>query len=236
MDLNFDEIDFSKLQIKSDDKKEKVVEKYDKTTMETYRIKRLLKVCPLSDNEVPVHLRFEYEHRWDPISGEIIEKDEVGPLCFNAITLYDYIFTNRFKGLWNPATDGYEGYYGDLIGLGNKLEIKSRGSNPEKYLFRLPIIDCYLHPEHNYSIITMGPILSDDDIKKIDDVVTKYHKNKNFLTTLSKLKELYDNAICDEPNSKEYEDFKEKNKNLSEYELKEKFNRMCVDKLVRSKY
>lgn len=237
MDFNFDEIDFSRLTVKKDSEvKNKQLPKYDKTTTESYRIKRLLKIDPLTDLEVPEHLRFEFEHKWNPVSGEVTGLDEVGPLCFNAITLYDYLFDNRYKGLWNPATDGYEGYYGDLVGSGVKLEIKSRGNNPEKYLFRLPIIDCYLHPEHNYSIITMGPKLLDEHIKKIDDIILKYHKNKNCLTPLSKLKEFYDKAIETEPNCKEFEDFKSKNENLDDKELKERFNRIHVDKLVRIKY
>ncbi len=236
MDLSFEQIDFAKLSIKSDAKEKKSIDKYDKTTTETYRLKRLLKIDPLTDLEVPEHLRFEYEFKWDPISGEVIEKDEVGPLCFNAITLYDYLFQNRFKGLWNPATDGFEGYYGDLVGSGSKLEIKSRGLNPEKYLFRLPIIDCYLHPEHNLSLITMGPILSDSHINSIDEIVKKYHKNKNYITPLIKLKELYDKAISKEPDCHGFKEFKAKTENVSENEVKEKFNRICVDKLVKMKY
>jgi hypothetical protein len=256
MDFNFEQIDFSKLQKKekpnssnisiganinntndkSSIKSNEII--YDKTTTETYRIKRILKIDPLTDTEVPEHLRFEFEYKWQPLTGEIIGKDEVGPLCFNAITLYDYIFSNRFKGLWNPASDGFQGYYGDLVGSGSKLEIKSRGSNPEKYLFRLPIIDCYLHPEHNYSLITMGPILSDEHINSIDIIIKKYHKNKHYLTPLSKLKDLYDKAINPEPdvNSEEYKKLKSTNSNLTEQELKEKFNRVCVDELVKIKY
>ncbi len=242
MDLNFDQIDFSKLsvgtEIKSDNKSDKPVPIYDKTTTDTYRIKRLLKIDPLTDMEVPEHLRFEFEYKWDPITGEIKEKDEIGPLCFNAISFYDYMFANRFKGLWNPSTEGFEGYYGDLVGSGCKLEIKSRGTNPEKYLYRLPIIDCYLHPEHNYSLITMGPLLSEENINKIDSIVKKHHKNKNYLTPLSKLKEYYDNAISSEPNSIEYVEFKKKNQqeNITEKEIVDKFNRINVDRLVKLRY
>ncbi len=99
MDFNFDEIDFSKLTVKKEsEKKNKEVQKYDKTTTESYRIKRILKIDPLTDLEIPDNLRFEFEHKWDPISGEIIGLDEVGPLCFNAITLYDYYLQIGIKG------------------------------------------------------------------------------------------------------------------------------------------
>lgn len=236
MDFNFEEIDFTKLTLKPESDIKKQVLTYDKTTTETYRIKRILKIDPLTHTEVPENLRFEYENQWNPITGEVIGLDEVGPLCFNAITLYDYLFANRYKGLWNPASDGYEGYYGDLVGSGSKLEIKSRGFNPEKYLFRLPIIDCYLHPDHNYSIITMGPILTNDHIKKIDHVVLSHHKNKKFLTPLAKIKDYYDKAIEKEPNCDEFIEYKKKYSQLAEQELKENFNRMYVDKLVKIKY
>ncbi len=234
MEFNFDEIDFSKVDITEKSQKDSKTIEYDKTTTETYRIKRMFKIDPLTDQEVPEKLRFEFEDKWDPISGEIIGKDEVGPLCFNALTLYDYYNSNRYKGLWNPPQEGFEGYYGDMVGTGNKIEIKSRGSNPEKYLFRLPIIDCYLAKGHNLSIITMGPLLSDEHINKIDEIVSKYH-NKKFLTSLKKIKKYYDNAIDNNPSCDEFMELKSKYPNLNEREIIDKFNRLNVDFLVKSK-
>ncbi len=221
--------------------KAKFKPQYDKTTTETYRIKRLYKIDPLTDQEIPENLIFEYKYRWDPFTGNPIEIDEVGPLCFNALTLYDYYFTNRFKGLWNPPADQYQGYYGDLVGTGKNLEIKSRGDNPEKYLFRLPIIDCYLPLKHNYSIITMGPLLTDEDIALIDSIVSKYHRNKNYCTSLKTIKEYYDNAICSQseisnnPSASSW--FKSNNykTNKKQKENLEKFNRINIDKLVQMK-
>jgi hypothetical protein len=216
----------------------KETEKYDKTTTETYRIKRLFKIDPLTDQEIPNHLIFEYPHRWDPYTGKRLDSDPIGPLCFNALTLYDYYFSNRFKGLWNPAEDNFQGYYGDLVGSGETIEIKSRGFNPEKYLYRLPIIDCYLSPDHNLAFITMGPQLSESDIVNIDFIVTKYHKNKGYLTPLKTLKDLYDNGICNDvdlnPNAVYW--FTTKNKKTSKKEHLEKFNRINVDKLVNLRY
>ena len=234
--IDFEPIDFSKLEItmknKNDLNKEMV--QYDKTTTESYRIKRQLKIDPLTDTEIPPHLIFEYKYRWDPYTGKIIDDDPVGPLCFNALTLYDFIFSIRFKGLWNPPVDGFQGFYGDLVGSGIKMEIKSRGANIEKYIFRLPIIDCYLPPEHNLSFVTIGPILSDEDIERIDEIVKKYHKNKYNITGLKTIKEYYDLAITNDTSDKEFNKYKEKNNfAFSEKEMLENFNRVYVDKIVK---
>lgn len=209
------------------------LKKYDKTTTEIYRIKRQFKIDPLTDQEIPSNLLFEYNYRWDPYTGMIIDEDPIGPLCFNALNLYNYYYLNRFKGLWNAPEGQFEGYYGDLVGAGPDLEIKSRGSNPEKYLFRLPIIDCYLPPEHNFSIITMGPKLSNEDIEKIDKILIT--RGKNFIK-LKNIKENYDCAIIN--NKKDSRFIKYKNKlslDLTEEEKLENFNRFNVDKLVRMK-
>jgi hypothetical protein len=51
-----------------------------------------------------------------------------------------------------------------LVGSGENINIIGRGECPEKYLFRLPIIDCYLEKDYNKSIITMGPKLTIEEI------------------------------------------------------------------------
>ena len=97
----------------------------------------------------------------------------------------------------------------------------------------LPIIDCYLPPEHNFSIITMGPILSNEDIEKIDKILIT--RGKNFIK-LKNIKEHYDCAIIN--NKKDSRFIKYKNKlslDLTEDEKLENFNRFNVDKLVRMK-
>jgi hypothetical protein len=229
MNYTFDNIDFSNL---NDTKISNNTKKYDETTTEIYRIKRLFKVDALTGEQIPDYLKFEFIYKWDPYTGEICEIDEIGPLCFNAITLYDYIFKNRYKGLWNNPEDGFHGYYGDLIGTGINLEIKSRGSNIEKYLFRLPIIDCYLPPNHNYALITMGPLLSDENINTIDNIVIKYHVNGKYLTPLKIIKKYYDNAINNNPKSHDVIQYKKIYKELSDQEAIENINRIYVDKLV----
>ena len=233
MSFSFEQIDFSKFN-KTYDKTTN--ETYDKTTNETYRVKRLFKLDPFTDQEIPKEHLFEFKYKWNPYSGERTGIDEVGPLCFNALYLYDYYFANRFKELWNPPKDQYEGYYGNLVGSGNNLEIKSRGSYPEKYLYRLPITDCYLPPDHNFAITTMGPILNEEEIIEIDYIVSKYHKNKknkNF-TSIYNLKLYYDNALKNnyDENCFTFEQIKNNNPHLTLDEVKEKYNRTWVDKLV----
>ena len=236
MDFSFDQIDLSTLQIKSVNNDNKNLQ-YDNTTNETYRIKRLFKIDPLIDQEIPNNLLFEFKYRWNPYNGEREQEDEIGSLCFNALNLYDYYYSNRFKGLWNPPIDQYQGYYGDLLGTGKNIKIVSRGENPEKYLYRLPIIDCYLKQNHNYSIVTMGPVLNDEEINQIDKIILTHHKNrfnKNFIK-LSTLKLYYDNAIesCPDQNSNDIVELVQKYPNLTNKEINDKFNRYYVDKLLK---
>lgn len=214
--------------------------KYDKTTSETYRIKRIFKIDPLTDQEIPINLLFEFTYLWDPYTGIRKHIDPIGPLCFNAIELYNYFYINRYKGLWNPPSDQYQGYYGDFIGTGKIIKIKSRGANPEKYLFRLPIIDCYLFTNHKFSTITMGPELTDNEISQIDSIILKLHPNRsiNNFVSLTKLKYYYDNALIQipDPNCDEMIKLKEKFPNLENNQINEKYNRLWVDKLVKLKY
>jgi hypothetical protein len=213
---------------------------FDKTTTESYRIKRLFKIDPITDTEIPEQLSFNFIHTWNPYNGLRGEPDIIGPLCFNAINLYDYFYSNRFKGLWNPPEGQFQGYYGDLVGTGKNINIKSRGSNPERYLYRLPIIDCYLSTNHNYSIITMGPELTDNEISQIDSIILKSHpkKTNSKFASLTMLKYYYDRAIdiSPDPDSDEIKELNQKYPNLSEKEINDKYNRYWVDKLVNLIY
>lgn len=215
------------------------LEIYDKTTCETYKIKRLYKIDPITDSVVPENLEFKFYYKWNPYNGSRIELDEIGPLYFNAIDLYQYYFINRYKGLWIKPENGFEGMYGDIVGGGKKCNIKSRGDNPEKYLFRLPIIDCYLPPTHKMSIITMGPELTEEEINEIDSIILKYHPNKSNskFTSLSKLKHYYDQALETQPDPEciEIKELKNKYQDSSEIEINYRYNRIFVDKLVNLK-
>lgn len=246
MNFSYDAIDFNLLdydESKYNIKKDKVLNDniiYDKTTTESYRIKRIFKIDPLTEIEVPDELAFKFNDIWNPYNGMREKIDPIGPLYFNAINLYDYFYSNRYRGLWNPPQGQYQGYYGDLVGTGKNISIKSRGSNPERYLYRLPIIDCYLSSNHNYSIITMGPELTENEISQIDSIVLKSHpkKTNSKFASLTQLKYYYDRAldISPDPDSDEIKELKEKYPTLSEKEINEKYNRYWVDKLVNLKY
>ena len=248
MDFSFDSIDFTSININKNKNKNNDNDndntdntvKYDLTTTETYRIKRLFKIDPLTDQEVSDKLAFKYPFEWNPYTGIKTDLDPIGPMYFNACDLYDYYYLNRFKGLYNPPQDQFQGYYGDLIGSGTNIHIKSRGSNPEKYLFRLPIIDCYLPPTHNYSIITMGPVLTNEEIDQIDLIVSITHPKRTHqkFTSLKLLKYYYDCALEPNPdqNSNTIKELKNKFPNLSTHEINEKYNRNCVDILVNTRY
>ena len=203
---------------------------YDNTTLENYRIKRLLKIDPLNEEEIPLNLIFEIKEKWNPFSGERTSNDEIGPLCFNVLSLYDYFFKNRLKGLWHPSEDNYEGYYGNLVGSGLNISINSRGDYPEKYLFRIPILDCYLQKNHNYSIVTMGPLLLDSEIDIIDNIILK-NGSKRYFIKLSKIKYYYDQALNNNPPLDKINELKITYPCLSERDLFEKYNRNCVEKL-----
>ena len=247
MDFSFDSIDFGYFDDKTSQsdtidsiKTTRILEQYDKTTNETYRIKRLYKIDPILDNEIPNELIFEFKYKWNPYTGVRGVIDDIGPLCFNAINLYDYYYINRYNGLWTPPQDGFQGIYGDMVGRGKNIIVKSRGTYPEKYLFRLPIIDCYLSPTHNLSVITMGPELIEEEINQIDMIITKLHpkKSNSKFSSLTILKYYYDRALDISPdsNSDDIKELKSKYPNLSPSEINQKYNRYYVDKLVNLKY
>ena len=178
--------------------------KYEKLTRETYRTMRELKLDPITHEKVPEDLQFKFEYMWDPITGERLGKDKHGPLCFNVINLAKNFYYNRLRLLWTEGEieNGirYEGYYGDGVEAGQDLFINGRGDHKHMHLFRLPIIDCYLPEKFSMSIITMGPLLNNDEIKEIQDKIDAYYKKqkkpiKKIQFNLCYMKECYDFAI-----------------------------------------
>ena len=191
-------------------------------------MKRILKIDPLTDKKLndKKDKIFYFYDKWDSINGERLGTDPIGPLCFNALELYNYYFVNRCKGLWNPPENNFQGYYGELLGSGTDININSRGSKPEKYLFRLPIIDCYLYENHNYSYITFGPLLTDEEIDIIDNLL-----NENVRIPLREIKLCYDKALEQNPNINEINKLKDLFPDKSEVDIKEAYNRQFVDML-----
>lgn len=204
--FTFDFVNFSNL---PDTNTIHIKKKYDKVTTETYCVKRRLEKCAITSENIVEMCKFKFKYMWNPLNGERTCIDNVGPLCFNIITLYNHYFNNRLTGLWTPSSydpvskQSYEGYYGDLVGAGKNIKINSRGYHPDKYLFRLPIQDCYLYEDHNHSIVTMGPLLTDEEIREIDVLLLRlpYQYKSQLIShlTLSALKAMYDNALDENP-------------------------------------
>jgi hypothetical protein len=188
--------------------------KYNEYTTKLYRNMRELKYNVISHNtfDCDINTIFKFHHMWDPYTGERTEIDPFGPLCFHPDELIHFFYTRRLKMLWNEPKDEqggfYEGYYGDAVGSGEEINIPGRGIHPELYLFRLPIDDCYLPPDNDLSIITMGPKLTDEEIMIIEKLANKYHLNnyqnwyKKKRPSLSKIKKLYDVAISNKSDEK----------------------------------
>jgi hypothetical protein len=229
----------------------KYQKEYDEYTTQLYKNMRLMKYNVISHDAFDCDFNhiFQYSHMWDPYTGEINGTDPIGPLCFHPDELINWFYTRRKKMLWieqkdvmNGLNEGvYEGYYGDGLGSGENIHIVSRGEFPELYLFRLPIDDCYLPPESDRSIITMGPKLSSEEIKSIEDLAEKYHKfNYQNLygkkrPSLTLMKSLYDTAISKTPDISQYLEKDEKEDKISPERLSElrgRANREAVSKLV----
>ena len=193
---------------KSTYKKNGVPIKYDHRTEEFYRVLRMRKMDPFTHMEVNDSYVFMYPYEWDPYTGETLDIDPYGPLCFDPEELTKYFYLNRLTKLWNePVNEGHgyflDGYYDDGVGAGEDFFVPGRGDHPEWYLFRLPIIDCYLTTDHKDHVITLGPRLSDEEVVNIDKLCqlkATYHRNKLYpRPSLLDIKKLYDTAISKDP-------------------------------------
>jgi hypothetical protein len=179
---------------------------YDKTTIIHYKSLRINHEDPIIYEQIPDNVAFKFPYMWDPYTGNRLDMDPFGPLYFHPMNLLQYFYDARLRKLWISAEDGYDGYYGDGVGQGENFEIICRGNYPERYLFRLPIQDCYLKKSHNHSIITMGPKLTDREICCLDRLIVKhwshhklYDKIYKKIGSLFKLKCYYDVAIAKTP-------------------------------------
>lgn len=249
IDFDDDEImvDFSDViedQIKSE---EEIVKPnlpiYDHTTREKYRVFRKRKMDPISYMDLDDNYAFKFKYKWDPYTGERTGEDPDGPLYFDPDILIHTFYIKRLSKLWNSPVDEintgyYEGYYDDGVGCGEEFNIPSRGTHPEWYLFRLPVIDCYLTEDHNSQYITLGPKLTDDEIIEIERLANLRKNNYKSIfgkdrPSLTKMKKLYDISISKTPILPD--DLRDK---LTEDKLKEyydKINREAVDSLIKMK-
>jgi len=178
---------------------------YDDTTCVYYKSHRIKITDPIMFDELKIKSSFKFSDMWDPNTGNRTGEDPFGPLYFHPINLLNHFYQTRLNGLWINPNDGYEGYFGDVVGSGEDITL-SRGIYPERYLFRLPIPNCYLKKGHNMSIITMGPKLTNREICELDRIINKYWSNHEMYETiytkigsLYKLKCYYDVAIAKKP-------------------------------------
>lgn len=215
-------------------------------TTEYYRTLRELKTDPITFENASDG--FEFKYQWDAYTGERVCDDPFGSLWFDVDSLIYSIYMKRLTLIWTSTSDEneyyYEGFYDSGIGSGDNMYIVSRGESIHLYPFRLPIIDCYLTKDHDNSVITVGPILTDKEIEQIDELVNKkntykqkFGKNK---PSLKQMKYLYDQAISKEPNlDKLFKNMNEEEKyliltdvsKLNEYRYKA--NTMAVDELKK---
>ena len=189
--------------------KKQEIEKVD--NYECYRRNKIdpILLLDLPLNNMKVKDLFKFEYKWNPYTGErLSEKDECGPLYFDPNSLIHYFYINRLNNLWIPESyignDYIQGHHGDALGKFPNFEIVGRGEHPEWYLFRLPIIDCYLMKDHFLQSVTMGPILTNAEIKQIYSLSKRYKKfyKDTFgyhRPNIIRMKELYDDAVnpCD---------------------------------------
>jgi hypothetical protein len=203
------EISKTKKKYKSKKEKSRYNEEYNDDTASYYKSLRLAKMDPVSSitfDESDEHKAFKFHYMWDPFTGEKLKKksefikDPYGPIYFNPVTLIKYFYENRLNKLWVvPAdeNDGYyQGYYGCAVGAGEKFYIAGRGYHPEWNIFRLPIPDCYLTNDHNNQFITMGPLLTYDEICKIHSLADKYwsrYYSKEYKSPMPSLLDIYKN-------------------------------------------
>lgn len=220
---------------------------YDDTTMELYRVLRERKLNVLNqEKSIDPSTMFPFEYQWDPYTGERRNiKDPYGALYFHPDDLIHWFYYIRLTMLWVKKKDEGNGFYiqahyDDAVGSGERISVIGRGDYPECYVFRLPINDCYLPKDADYSIITMGPKLLDSEIELIEKLANEYHKD-NYKKTYKKnrpslvlMKKLYDQAISRDPDISEFT--KDSIKNISLEKLKEyreKANKKAVDILVK---
>lgn len=183
---------------------------YNHRTMNYYKTARKCHIDPILDTEVDESIAFKYRKQWDPYTGQVSCIDPFGALYFNPIGLIYNFYIKRLDGLWKDGEDTndgyYEGYYDRFVGAGSDMEVVGRDKYPELYLFRLPIVDCYLTPDHKSSIITLGPLLNDEDISQLEELSKNstvrnmyYQSFGRQCPSITKMKYLYDNAISKNP-------------------------------------
>ena len=163
---------------------------------------------PVTYQEMKNKKSFKFKYVWDCYTGERIGVDPYGPLYLSPVTILRTILSKILLGLWTEI-EGCMPMYGENIGVSKKFNNTSRGPQPEKYVFRIPIQDCYLHrgsDKRGKSVHTLGPELTDDELLEINNLIGKYWSDDPYIADLPKsalkileLRKLYDVAIDPKP-------------------------------------
>lgn len=216
-------------------------ENYNEFTTQTLRVKRIQGRNIFDDEIIPDEECFKFYQVWDSATGTRLEKfDEYGPICYDVFDLCYSIYIKRLNGLWHEPDNEFAGHYGQFLGTGKNINIISRGSYPEKYLFRLPNCDAYVHKNIKSSYVTYTPILNDEEIKeldtKLDNILKKYNKKiSNHISSglISKIKFHYDEALNPNPDKSDkiFKEITEENPEFSENDLIYNYNKYHVDQL-----
>ncbi len=192
---------------------------YDNCDEQThaYKLMRLQKIDPIDGTNIDEDTCFKYNYIWDSFTGDLLYDNETlvedpfGPLCFSPCNIVKTIYYRRLDNIWvktnnnNDYDNDY--YYGDNVGIGNNFEITGRGIYKERHLFRLPVVDCYLPKNHNAMMVTMGPLLTNDDVLLIDNLITRHwieidqeiNKIYEKIKSLVNLKKIYELIINSDP-------------------------------------
>ena len=252
---DFDNVDFDNVTFEETELKNENVDEYlkickiefDETTTMYYKTlrERKLNVFTQEDDIEPTK-SFQYRYMWDPFVGEPTCIDPYGSLWFNPMELVKYFTEKCLNGLWHDQVDEtggvYQGYYGDLLGSGENMYVVGRGNYIELYLFRLPIIDCYVPKDCKLSLITMGAKLTISELIHIDDLIKQHYsklyfqKYKTTPISLAKLKSHYDMAIDPTPSLEYLGITRENEKNIDLEDLKMKrtqTNMMAVENIKK---
>ena len=194
---------------------------YSFDTINKYVSLRQRIIDPITLLELDKGKSFEFPYMWDPYTGERLNVDPYGPIYFNPNVLIKQYYENRLIGLWNETNNGnngnnlyynnngfglFEGYYDYAIGNGSDIYIEGRGHHPERYVFRLPYLPCYLTDDHQQTIITMCPLLTNEEILLIDNLSSDEEYNSLFgekRPNLTRMKYYYDQALSKNPDVSE---------------------------------
>jgi hypothetical protein len=184
------------------------------TKKDSYYHYRVNKIDPILQSELPTIKNkpfFEFKYKWNPYNGEREEIDKNGSLCFDPDTLVHYFYINRLKKLVEYTEENLQ-YYGDAVGQGPNFNIVGRGDHRDWYLFRLPIIDGYIDKNNWGQGVTMGPVLTEKELKEIDKLANKYGVNykkkfKNSRPSVMHIKKFYDESININPELNICKDF-----------------------------